>query len=159
MPVRPACRQILAATNRKRNREVAKVVCRSSVASACGSRLNSISQQFSCRQTSPTGNVSRSRRNGPTDAPSTRHRCSPPGSDFRAATVVVKPEHEVDGLAEVGHQHPILVLAGFEQLVLLGFPPPSSPRALSHSAGLRTGMLCPAPPADNGIRTPRRRPS
>src|SRR5437899_3360618 len=45
-PVRPAWRQILAATNRKRSREVASVVCRSWVASVCGSRLNSTSQQF-----------------------------------------------------------------------------------------------------------------
>jgi hypothetical protein len=40
---------------------------------------------------------------------------------FRAATLVVKPDHEVDGLGQVGHEDSILVLAGFEQLVLLGF--------------------------------------
>jgi len=39
---------------------------------------------------------------------------------FGAATLVVKPDHEVDGLAEVGHEDSILVPAGLEQLVLLG---------------------------------------
>ena len=39
---------------------------------------------------------------------------------FRATALVVKPDHEVDGIAEVGHEDPVLVLAGLEQLVLLG---------------------------------------
>src|ERR1700683_3736080 len=39
---------------------------------------------------------------------------------FRDTPLVVKPEDEVDRVAEVCYQDPILVLAGFEQLVLLG---------------------------------------
>src|SRR5258708_36880299 len=39
---------------------------------------------------------------------------------FGAATLTVKPDHEINGLDEVGDEHPVLVLAGLEQLVLLG---------------------------------------
>src|SRR6516162_784349 len=38
---------------------------------------------------------------------------------FGAAPLSVKPDHEINGLDEVGDEHPVLVLAGFEQLVLL----------------------------------------
>src|SRR6266436_6053416 len=38
---------------------------------------------------------------------------------FGTATLTVKPDHEINGLDEVGDEHPVLVLAGFEQLVLL----------------------------------------
>ena len=48
---------------------------------------------------------------------------------FRAAPLVVKPDHEVDGIAHVGHEDPVFVLAGFEQLVLLGFLRLPFPRA------------------------------
>ena len=40
---------------------------------------------------------------------------------LRAAPLVVKPDQEGDGLAQVGHEDSILVRAGFEQLVLLAF--------------------------------------
>ena len=40
---------------------------------------------------------------------------------FSAAAWAVKPDHEVDRIAHVGDEDPVLVLAGFEQLVLLGF--------------------------------------
>ena len=40
---------------------------------------------------------------------------------LRAASLIVKPDHEIEGIAEVGYEDPVLVLAGFEQLVLLGF--------------------------------------
>src|SRR6516162_4084605 len=39
---------------------------------------------------------------------------------FGAAPLAVKPDHEVDRIAHVGHEDPVLVLAGLEQLVLLG---------------------------------------
>src|SRR5206468_12068636 len=42
------------------------------------------------------------------------------GQGSSATTLAVKPEHEINGLHEVGDEHPVLVLAGFEQLVLLG---------------------------------------
>src|SRR5882762_10518503 len=40
---------------------------------------------------------------------------------FGAAALAVKPDHEVDGIAHVGHEDPVFVLTGFEQLVLLDF--------------------------------------
>src|SRR5260370_42681008 len=39
---------------------------------------------------------------------------------FGAATRAVKPDREINGLDEVGDKHAVLVLAGLEQLVLLG---------------------------------------
>src|SRR3989442_10302628 len=36
-----------------------------------------------------------------------------------ATALAVKPDHEINGLDEVGDEHPVLVLAGLEQLVLL----------------------------------------
>src|SRR5947207_13982428 len=39
---------------------------------------------------------------------------------FRPTPLVIEPDHEIDGLLEVSYEDPVLVLAGFEQLVLLG---------------------------------------
>src|SRR5207302_9461305 len=56
-----------------------------------------------------------------------RRMCRQPGIVVRlfdqvlgAATLAVKPNHEINGLNEVGDEHSVLVLAGLEQLVLLG---------------------------------------
>src|SRR6516225_8387974 len=38
---------------------------------------------------------------------------------FGAATLTVKPDYEVDRILHVGHEDPVFVLAGLEQLVLL----------------------------------------
>src|SRR5712691_5537439 len=63
----------------------------------------------------------------PVHVKAARRMCRQPGivvrlldQVFGAATLTVKPDHEINGLDEVGDEHPVLVLAGLEQLVLLG---------------------------------------
>src|SRR2546426_434219 len=41
---------------------------------------------------------------------------------FGAAPLVVKPDYEVDGTRQVGHEDAVSVPAGLEQLILVGFP-------------------------------------
>src|ERR1035441_1997396 len=75
---------------------------------------------------------------------------------LRTAALAVKPDHEGYGLAQGGHEDSILVLAGFEQLVLLAFLPAPLLRRLSHSAGPRTDMPSSTRLADSEIHTPTR---
>jgi len=42
---------------------------------------------------------------------------------FGAATLAVKPDHEINGLPEADDEQPVLALAGFDQVVEGTFTP------------------------------------
>ena len=63
----------------------------------------------------------------PVHVKAARRMCRQPGivvrlldQVFGAATLAVKPNYEINGLDEIGDEHPVLVLAALEQLILLG---------------------------------------
>src|SRR5207302_9720657 len=78
---------------------------------------------------------------------------------FGTAPLVVKPDHEVDRIGQVGSQRPGICTGWSRTTGTARFPPRPLPRALSHSAGLRSDTPSSIPPADSGIHTPTRHPS
>ena len=122
MPTRPACRQILAARNRKRRRAVASVVCRIGLTSAV---FLPVEQQQPAVQV--VGQHCDLKLNA-VHRPALGGMCSQPGivvgfldQVLGCGPLIVERHQYVDRALHVRHKDPIEILRGLEQLVLLWF--------------------------------------